>query len=67
MNFSNSDDAKAAMSQMDGQVSETSGPMFGVWLLVCCSCLDGGLKQMLGQRLHTSAVCSCVSSMVISL
>ena len=64
MNFSNSDDAKAAMSQMDGQVSQTSGPMFEVWLLVCRSCLNGDLKQML---VKVARLCSCVSSTVISL
>jgi RNA recognition motif-containing protein len=57
VNFSNSDDAKAAVSQMDGQVSETSGPVFQVCLLVCSSCLNGDLKQMLGQDCTPLLMC----------
>ena len=49
---------------MDGQVSQTSGPMFEVWLLVCRSCLNGDLKQML---VKVARLCACVSSTVISL
>jgi RNA recognition motif-containing protein len=57
VNFSNSDDAKEAVSQMDGQVSETSGPVFQVCLLVCSSCLNGDLKQMLGQDCTPLLMC----------